>query len=280
MADLAFDNLADITEQYDAFLIDQFGVMIDGQSAYPGAVEALAHIARQDKPAIVLSNSGKRAQPNCERVASFGFHRDHFRTVVTSGEIAFQSIRDSLGKSIKPDSKVMILAREGEASPVADLGLTETHDPEAADLLLIVSRDQAMTQDDYTLILRRFHANGGRCLCLNPDLQMLTPNGLQFSAGTIAKLYETLGGQVAWYGKPHPKIYHAALELIPGIPRNRVLCIGDSIHHDIVGGINAGLATALVRTGVHSDVSDKGVAEILSDQGVRPDHILRSFAMK
>ena len=276
-ATMEFEAFADIAPLYDAFLIDQFGVLIDGQAAYPGAVAALAYIADLGKPVVILSNSGKRAQANCDRVVSFGFHRDHFQTVVTSGEIAYQDIKAELGKTIGSDANTMVLSRKGDASPIADLGLVETDDPRAADVLLIVSRDLGMTQDAYASLLREFLAGGGRCLCLNPDLNMLTPNGIQFAAGTIAKLYEQVGGHVEWYGKPHPQIYDAALKLLPDVQKRRVLCVGDSIHHDIVGGHNAGLKTALVRVGVHSELSDAAIIDTLKRQNVQPNHFLKSF---
>ena len=70
---VVIEPMAPLIELYDAFLIDQFGVLIDGNTAYTGAVDALAHIAHIWKPVVILSNSGKRSEPNCDRVVSFGF---------------------------------------------------------------------------------------------------------------------------------------------------------------------------------------------------------------
>ena len=316
--------LAPIINRYDAFLIDQFGVLIDGEQTYPGAIDALKHIAQSGKPVVILSNSGKRAEPNCNRLTSFGFDRQHFVTVVTSGEIAYHSIKNQLGITIKNDARVMVLARPGETSPILDLDLTETNNPRMADILLIVSRDIGMNRKDYIKLWTEFNATGGKCYCLNPDLNMLTPkgitfsagtiaklfeqrggdklwtefnatggkcyclnpdlnmltpNGITFSAGTIAKLFEQRGGDIIWYGKPYQGIYADALRFFNNIPRDDILCIGDSIHHDIVGGHAAGLATALVRQGVHSDISDGKVYNILSGLGISPTHILRSFSI-
>jgi HAD superfamily hydrolase (TIGR01459 family) len=271
--------LAPIINRYDAFLIDQFGVLIDGEQTYPGAIDALKHIAQSGKPVVILSNSGKRAEPNCNRLTSFGFDRQHFVTVVTSGEIAYHSIKNQLGITIKNDARVMVLARPGETSPILDLDLTETNNPRMADILLIVSRDIGMNRKDYIKLWTEFNATGGKCYCLNPDLNMLTPKGITFSAGTIAKLFEQRGGDIIWYGKPYQDIYADALRFFNNIPRDDILCIGDSIHHDIIGGHAAGLATALVRKGVHSDISDGKVYNILSGLGISPTHILRSFSI-
>lgn len=271
--------LAPIINRYDAFLIDQFGVLIDGEQTYPGAIDALKHIAQSGKPVVILSNSGKRAEPNCNRLTSFGFDRQHFVTVVTSGEIAYHSIKNQLGITIKNDARVMVLARPGETSPILDLDLTETNNPRMADILLIVSRDIGMNRKDYIKLWTEFNATGGKCYCLNPDLNMLTPKGITFSAGTIANLFEQRGGDIIWYGKPYQDIYADALRFFNNIPRDDILCIGDSIHHDIIGGHAAGLATALVRQGVHSDISDGKVYNILSGLGISPTHILRSFSI-
>jgi ribonucleotide monophosphatase NagD (HAD superfamily) len=70
---VVIEPMAPLIERYDAFLIDQFGVLIDGTTAYTGAVDALAHIAHIGKPVVILSNSGKRSEPNCDRVVSFWF---------------------------------------------------------------------------------------------------------------------------------------------------------------------------------------------------------------
>lgn len=265
--------------RYDAFLIDQFGVLLDGSAAYPLAGAALARIAEQRKPVIILSNSGKRSEVNAGRLVSFGFPRDHFKDVLTSGEIAYQKISQALGTTIERDAKVMVLAREGDASPVADLGLAQTQDPKEADLLLIVSRDLAKTRSDYRALFTQVDTKRCRAMCLNPDLNMLSYDGLAFSAGTLARDFEQVGGRVEWFGKPHAQIYQSALELLPGVPRGRILCVGDSIDHDILGGHRAGLATALVLGGVHADLTPDQLGSYCEEVGVVPDHLLRFFAV-
>ena len=278
---MTFDQtpLHALIERYDGFLIDQFGVLLDGHQAYPGAVQALALIAKREKPVVILSNSGKRSQANCDRITSHGFAREHFIAAVTSGELAYQSIAQSIGTTIDEQARVMTLARDGDPSPVSDLGLIETTDPSQADLLLIVSRDLSNSRDEYAEILKRFDKTNGRCLCLNPDLNMLTPQGLAFSAGTIAKDFEAMGGSVEWYGKPHSRIYDAARAFIPDIPPDHILCIGDSIDHDIKGGVDASLSTALVRQGVHADLSDSEIAAACRTLGIAPDHVINSFSL-
>jgi ribonucleotide monophosphatase NagD (HAD superfamily) len=106
---------------------------------------------------------------------------------------------------------------------------------------------------------------------------MLTPVGKRFGAGVIAGLYEDLGGKVEWVGKPFPLIYRMALDAL-GKSR-RVLCIGDSPAHDVAGGQTAGLETALVRTGLHADLSDDALQKHCRATAM-PDHIIPGFRME
>ncbi len=98
-------------------------------------------------------------------------------------------------------------------------------------------------------------------ICANPDETMLTPTGNVFGAGAVALAYERLGGVVEWFGKPYPAIYQEALRRLGDIDPRRALAVGDSPAHDILGGAQAGVATCLVRTGIHEAESE---AELLA----------------
>ena len=55
-------TLEDLADQFDAFFIDQFGVLMDAAGPYPFAVDAIKRLSEYDKPIVLLSNSGKRAK--------------------------------------------------------------------------------------------------------------------------------------------------------------------------------------------------------------------------
>jgi ribonucleotide monophosphatase NagD (HAD superfamily) len=105
---------------------------------------------------------------------------------------------------------------------------------------------------------------------------MLTPAGLQPSSGAIAELYEALGGWVTFVGKPFPAIYRAAAELAEADPQ-RLLCIGDSLDHDVAGGAKAGFSTALVRTGILGGTDDAELRRLLAAAADQPTYILPSL---
>lgn len=269
-------TLSELVAAYDAFLVDQFGVLLDGSAAYPWAAAGLSALAASGKPVILLSNSGKRSEPNAARLTRLGFRREDFRLVLSSGEAAWRHLSH---RAYPAGTKVWLHARDGDTSAIDGLGLSLTDTPaEAAFLLLAGSQADSLTLDDYRALLSPA-TDKVPMLCTNPDLEMLTPQGPRPGAGRIATLYAELGGKVEWIGKPHPLIYHEAARLLPGIPADRILCIGDSPAHDIAGGHRAGHKTCLVRTGLHAGASDADLPALcLSEAGVLPDHILPRFA--
>ena len=85
-------GLGTFADRYEAFIIDQWGVLHDGAKPYPGAVETVAELQRRDKRVLLLSNSGRRVTQNRERLRSLGFDLEGFADVVTSGEATWQLI--------------------------------------------------------------------------------------------------------------------------------------------------------------------------------------------
>ena len=235
---IPIEGLADIAGQYDGMLIDQFGVLHDGARLYPGALEVLRQLLAGKIPVAVLTNSGKRTQANVERLGSMGIPRELYIGAVSSGEVAYQLLKDS------PARRAFIIGKEDEDYGFDHFEIVQS--PQVADVILILGSNAPETSlEDYDRLLRGVTVPA---VCCNPDKLMITPSGLHPAPGAIAALYESMGGKVTWIGKPHPDIYRHALRLI-GTPK-RALCIGDSAEHDVAGGRGVGLDTLLVKTGV------------------------------
>ena len=232
---MRIDGLRGIAARFDGMLIDQFGVIHDGQKLYPGTLRVLSELKAIGMPVAVMTNSGKRAAANCERLVHMGVPRDMFTGAVSSGEVAYAGLTAR---------RAFLIGKNGEDYGFG--GIDFVSDPAEAEIMLILGSNAPRTSlDDYR---RLFAGITLPALCCNPDRLMLTPNGLVPAPGAIAALYEEMGGHVTWIGKPYPAIYREATRLI-GNPK-RVLCIGDSAEHDVAGGRNAGLETLLVLQGV------------------------------
>ncbi|WP_425486838.1 TIGR01459 family HAD-type hydrolase [Aminobacter niigataensis] len=270
-------GIRELAERFEIFILDQFGVLHDGTAPYPGAVETLVQLKEAGKRTLLLSNSGKRSVPNEARLGKLGFVPSSWDFFLSSGEIAWQSLRKQLvGEA---GLRCLLIARDGDRSAVEGLPLTLVDAGEEADIVLLsASEGDRHDLDHYRRLLQPAVARGARCLCTNPDKIMLTSVGPRFGAGRIAELYAELGGEVTWIGKPFPEIYAAALEMLgdPGLAR--VVCVGDSIEHDISGGQGAGLRTALVMTGVIETSSAAERERLFAEHGATPDFLVRTFA--
>ncbi|MEA2782965.1 MAG: hypothetical protein QOK29_4509 [Rhodospirillaceae bacterium] len=278
------DGLAAIADHFDHVLLDQWGVLHDGQRIFPGVRNAIAALKGAGKRVLVLSNSGKRAAENATRLARLGLPGDAYDGIVTSGEATWQALRrrdrvpfDRLGHRCR------LITRDGDRSVVEGLDL-DLADRAAADFILLAGLDDAEADPAlWRAELIEAAGSGRPMICANPDLSMITPAGLIPAPGCIAALYEKLGGRVTYVGKPHAPIYLECLALLGDPDPARVLAVGDSLDHDILGGGRMGMATALVIAGVHAPAFETaktpteivGVADKLAAKiGIAPDWLI------
>lgn len=246
-------GLATLAAHYDGFVLDQFGVLHDGQRPYPGVAEALRQLRTKGKHVMVLSNSGKRAAHNAERLARFGVTPDLYDSVLSSGEVSWQMLqqRDRAPWSAL-GTRVLLLNPVDDAPMIDGLTLQPVADVARADFMMLASLPDAMQPHDLLALLEQAAARGLTLVCANPDRERLTPRGNEPSSGALAASYETLGGAVVWVGKPYPLIYAACLERLQALGARRICAVGDSLEHDIKGGAGAGVDTCFIAGGLHS----------------------------
>ena len=271
-------TLENLAGQFDAFFIDQFGVIMDASGPYPFAVDAIKRLSQYNKPIVLISNSGKRAAKNCARLERLGFELSLFTAVITSGEMAYWTIKNifQVGHSTTP--KIYLISRDADTSPINGLSCEIANNTNEADYLIIAgSESDTKPFNYYTSLLEPLATRGVPAFCTNPDLTMLTSNGTSFGAGFIAKEYEKMGGSVTWFGKPHPLIYKNALNKIPEIESKKVLCVGDSIEHDIRGSFNANCSSALVKTGIAATKKDEEIINSPNFSDI-PNFIIPAFS--
>ena len=83
-------------------------------------------------------------------------------------------------------------------------------------------------------------------LCTNPDLVVHRGTQIEYCAGSIAALFEKIGGEVIYFGKPYPEIYNFFIK-----KKERVLAIGDNIKTDIVGANTMKFDSLFITGGIH-----------------------------
>lgn len=271
-------GLRDLEGRFDAFLIDQFGVLRDGRGPYPEAAATLVALKQTGARIIILSNSGKRSAENDRRLAKLGFDPASWDWFLTSGEVAWQILTAESAKAAKQTTRCLLISRDGDTSPLDGLELERTANSADADIVLIAaSEGDTYDLDHYRHLLERAAKRGVPCLCTNPDKIMLTAEGTAFGAGRIAELYQELGGSVRWIGKPFADIYASALDFLGHPDSDRVCCIGDSIEHDIAGAASAGLKSMLVKTGILAGSNPQQLQALFAEHGATPDYTIDRF---
>jgi hypothetical protein len=162
------DGLCAISESFDLFLIDQFGVLHNGVEPYAGAMECLTRLKAQGKKVVLLSNSGKRASANRSRLLQFGFTAASFDHVLTSGEVAWQGIVDrTLGDPFVPGSRMFLVGHEDYDYGFDQIGLTAVENPASADFIMIAaSRAPKMSLAQHLEALAAAAASKLPALCL------------------------------------------------------------------------------------------------------------------
>jgi HAD superfamily hydrolase (TIGR01459 family) len=242
-----------VVHDYDGFIIDQWGVLHDGTHPYAGAAECLAQLHSAGKRVVVLSNSGKRESENLRLMARLGFPAASFERFVSAGEDA----RQAIAARIEPFHRALgtrcyAFTRDGDRSLLEGIGLEWARRVEDADFLVVLGSDSPRRKlADYDADLKAGIARKLPMICANPDLLRLSPEGTIEAPGVLAQRYAALGGNVFYHGKPYPAIYRSCLAAL-GCAPERILAVGDSIDHDILGAARIGLRSALVASGVHA----------------------------
>jgi HAD superfamily hydrolase (TIGR01459 family) len=248
-------GLRAIADRFDHVLLDQWGTLHAGETVFPAARECVARLREAGKRVLTLSNSGKRASANANRLATFGLPEDAYDGILTSGEVAWMGLRERTRQPFTDlGAACFLITRGNDHSIVEGLALMIATTVEVADFILLTGLDDAVAEPEHWReLLTKAARRGIPMLCTNPDLVMFGANGLIPAPGALARFYETLGGVVTFVGKPHAPIFSAALERLGNPDPHRVLMVGDSIDHDIAGARAAGMLTVLLKSGVHRD---------------------------
>jgi HAD superfamily hydrolase (TIGR01459 family) len=272
-------GLRDIADQFDLYLVDQYGVLHDGVAGYPGAVDGLARLASGGRKVIVLTNSGKGASENIARLAALGFANSHLHAVVSSGGVALQLVSSgALGPSFALGANVCVIGRSGDTYAFSSADFKLVSRPQGAAFLVFAGSDAPRTSlEAYRSMLTPAAQARVPAICVNPDITMIRDGQLVPAPGAIAKVYENLGGQVEYVGKPHSAIFRHALTIAAAGAEARVIMIGDSPEHDVYGATTLGLSTLLVQTGIHQSLTEPQLLRICTACCGAPDFLTAAF---
>jgi HAD superfamily hydrolase (TIGR01459 family) len=271
-------GLREIADQFDLFLIDQYGVLHDGIAPCPGSIDGLARIAACGRKIIVLTNSGKDGATNLARLRKLGFATSHLDAIVSSGDVALQCVKNGiLGPPFTTGAKACVIGRRDDSYAFSSDDFELVDRPQDADFLVFAGSDAPRTSlQAYRRDLAGSAKAGVPAICINPDITMIRDGELVPAPGAIARLYEALGGAVEYVGKPHLLIFAHAVATAALGPDARAIMIGDSPEHDVAGARPIG-STLLVRTGIHRHLPEPELLQLCESCGGIPDFLTPIF---
>ena len=102
-------------------------------------------------------------------------------------------------------------------------------------------------------------------ICTNPDLIVDRGEKREYCAGSVAMVFEKLGGEVVYFGKPFPEVYNQSI----GSDKKKVIAIGDNLNTDIKGAINMNYDSLIITEGIHKEeIKKEGIEEVLKNYNV------------
>jgi HAD superfamily hydrolase (TIGR01459 family) len=233
-----------IPERYRVILCDVWGVVHDGVRLYPGAAERLLKWRGEGRLVVLITNAPRTAEAVEQQLGRIGLPRDAWDGIATSGEAGIAALT-ALGTPVgfvgTPSDRAVLEGRGVEISDVEDF----------TDLACAGLDGRRPDVADYVPDLERWAARGVRMHCLNPDRLVIRGGVPEACAGAIADVYEALGGQVIWYGKPYSAIYEHALHLAGDPPTEAALAVGDGLQTDILGAARMGFDAVFVTGGIN-----------------------------
>ncbi len=228
-------------EQPRNFLIDMDGVLISGQSMIPGADQFLARLRARGARFLVLTNNSRYTPGDlAHRLRGIGLDIEA-ECIFTSAMATASFIQ-----SQKPGGTAYVVGESGLTEAIHGAGYVITdQNPD----YVVLGEAPHYTMEALTRAIRLVMA-GAHFVATNPDPSGPGEGGLVPACGAVAALIERASGVSPFYvGKPNPLMMRTALNYLEVHSENTVM-VGDRMDTDIVAGVETGMETILVLSGV------------------------------
>ena len=271
-------RLENILDNFDALLLDAFGVLNVGSSLIPGIIKTLEKARQQNITLLVVTNgASNNSFKKRDQLASLGleFSNDEIISSRETAEI-FLSFN-------QPEGPLGVLGNVGNNFNIPNLSCFELEqDPNKFDemnsfILLGTLQWDTVWQE---ILFNSLKANPRPLFVANPDL--VAPHEKNFSmepAYYVSHLIKNGIHLPFWLGKPFPTIFNLAvnrLNALSGrhIPLSRIGMVGDTLHTDILGANSFGLKSILMTK--HGLLKNTNVGSVIRKTNISPDYIVES----
>ena len=251
---LDIEGLSSIVDSYQLFYVDLWGVVHNGVSLHDKAIKTLKEITKKGKDYVLLTNAPRPNSTVKSFLEKLGMEKDIRDHVFTSGEAALNYLKKNFSDKtffhVGPprdfdlflDFKNMKLDNLDDCDYILCTGLFDEH------------------EDDLKYYKNLFEKNlKKKMICTNPDLIVDRGKKRELCAGSVAMVYEKMGGEVIYFGKPHPEVYNQSIDN----KNKKILAIGDNLNTDIKGANLLNYDSLLISNGIHkNEIEEKGIEKV------------------
>lgn len=248
--------LSEISDNYDALLVDLWGCVHNGVTAFPDAVAALQAYRAKGGTVVLLTNAPRSRHAVVPQLEKFGAPDDCWDTITTSGDSAraamFQGVVGEMLWFIgQPFDETFFEPLNVVADPVP---ISRVPLEEAEGIICTGPFDPMADPEEMRGQFLYAREKGLEMICANPDIVVDRGERREWCAGALAKLYIEMGGTAHYFGKPHPPIYDLAYRRLAEIgktpDKSRILAIGDGAVTDVPGAMGEGIDCLFITGGL------------------------------
>jgi HAD superfamily hydrolase (TIGR01459 family) len=254
------EGLKSIIKNYDILYIDLWGVVHNGISLHKNAIKALEKITEANKKYVLLTNAPRPNKTVNAFLEEMGMSETIRKKVYSSGEVALNYLKknhlNEMFYHVGPPKDFDLFVEFGnnkrknikESSYLLCTGLIEGHDEDL----------------NYYKELFKDHTDK-KMICTNPDLIVDRGNKRELCAGSIALVFEKIGGKVMYFGKPFPEVYNQSIDN----KKKKVLSIGDNLNTDIKGANLLNFDSLIISNGIHkNEIEKEGIEKVSKNYDV------------
>ena len=276
-------SLDDVSDRYDALFVDLWGCVHNGVKAYTSANDSLKKYRAKGGKVVLVTNSPRPRSGVEKQLIKFGVDPKAWDLIATSGDSARMAMfQGAVGNKIyfigTPYEESFFEPLNVVKNPV---NIERVPIDEAEGIVCTGPFNSLENLDVYFPDFEFAKKRGLKLLCANPDIIVDRGSVREWCAGALAKMYNDLGGESLYFGKPFQPIYDLARQRLSSsgfkINDDRILAIGDGITTDILGALKEGIDSLFITGGLASletgtkDQPDQGLLEhYLKEQKLNP----------
>ncbi len=248
------EGLSSIVDNYQLFYVDLWGVIHNGISLHNEAIKTLKEIANKNKEYVLLTNAPRPNDTVKKFLEKLGMEEEIREHVFTSGEAALKYLKKNF-----LNEKFFHIGPPRDFDLFKDFKKNKSEKIQQSEYLLCTGLFDEH-EDDLVYYKDLLEKNiQKKMICTNPDLIVDRGSKRELCAGSVAMIFEKIGGDVVYFGKPYPEVYNQSTDN----KDKKILSIGDNLNTDIKGANLLNYDSLLISNGIHkNEIEKKGIEKV------------------